>query len=110
MSTVKSEANRNRLLRSLVMRSLMLSLALGIGAVGILATIPGTAKAFPPVSVTGSRSNNGYGNVNVFGLPTVRVQSNGFGVTETIYSPGGYRTVFTPNGVTRLWYGSSFTT
>ena|SRR5579871_6371419 len=91
------------------MRCLSLSLALGLGALGIVATTPGSAKALPPVSVTGSRTN-GNGNVNVFGLPTVRIQSNGFGTTETIYSPGGYRTVFTPNGITRLWYGSSFTT
>jgi hypothetical protein len=91
------------------MRSLLLSLALGLGAAGIAATTPGSAKAFWPVTVTGGRFN-GTGNVNVFGVPVVRVQNNGFGITETVFSPGGYRTVFTPNGVTRLWYGSSMTT
>src|SRR5579862_5282526 len=96
------ELNQISLSRRLVMRCLLVTLTLGLGAIGIVATTPGSAKAFPPTNTTGSRSNNGSGNVNVFGLPTVRVQSNGFGTTETIYSPGGYRTVFTPNGVTRL--------
>jgi hypothetical protein len=91
------------------MRSVLLSLALGLGALGIAATTPDSAKAYWPVNVTGGRFN-GTGNVNVFGAPVVRVQNNGFGITETVYSPGGYRTVFTPNGVTRLWYGSSVTT
>ena len=92
------------------MRRLMLSLALGVAALGVLATSPGSAKAFWPVSVVGARSANGYGIASVAGLPTMRVQTNGFGVTKTIYSPGAYRSVFTPQSVSRLWYGSSFTT
>jgi len=91
------------------MRSLLLSLALGLGALGIVATTPESAKAYWPATVTGSRFGTS-GNVNVFGVPVARVQSNGFGITETVFSPGGYRTVFTPNGVSRLWYGSSVTT
>jgi hypothetical protein len=92
------------------MRRLLLSLALGLVALGVLATTPGSAKAYLPVRFAGPRPASGNGNVNIFAPPTVRVQSNGSGVTKTNSSPGGHRAVVAPPDATRLWYGSSFTT
>jgi hypothetical protein len=92
------------------MRSSSLSLALGLVALGVLATTPGSAKAYWPASLIGLRSASGHGAGNVVGLPSARVPSNGVGATKAVYSPGAYRGTATPNSGSRLWFGSSSTT
>jgi hypothetical protein len=78
------------------MRSLSVSLACGLAALGILAITPQSVKAYWPANVSGLRVN-GHGTVNFFGRPAVHVQANGI---------GGFQT----NSIASLWYGSSATT
>jgi hypothetical protein len=85
----------------------LLSLALGIVALGVLAATPGSAKAFPPTGVMGSRSANGCGSASVVGVPAARIQSSGYGMTKPLYSPAASRAAFTSRDVSRLWFGSS---
>ena len=91
------------------MRSLLFSVTVCLAALGIVATTPDVAKAYWPASMTGYRYH-GFGTMSTFGVPLVRWQNSSSGLTQSIYSPGGFRSTDSPFGVMRLWYGPSTTT
>ena len=87
------------------MKSLILSLAFGMGALGLVAATPGEAKAWRPMGMWGSNwggmwGSRGFGRtVQLNGNPTVSSTTNGSNVTLTIAFPSGVRSQLTHNGV-----------
>jgi len=60
------------------------------------------ARAAWPVVTTGHQFG-GFGFFNAFGVPAFRQFNNSSGFGRMVYSPGAYRTVFTPNSVMQIW-------
>lgn len=95
------------------MKSLLLSLTLGLGALGLVATTPGEAKAWGHMGMWrgswgGMWGSRGFGRVVQFnGTPTVSSTTSGSNVMLTINLPGGVRSTLTRGGVAQLFFGPS---
>src|SRR5579871_2847251 len=92
------------------MKSLMLSLAVGLGALGLVAISPGEAKAWHGMGMWGggmwgSRGSGGIVQFN--GTRTVSSTTSGSNVVLTINQPGGVRSTLTRGGVAQLFFGPS---
>jgi hypothetical protein len=95
------------------MKSLMLTLTLGLGALGLVAITPGEAKAWHSMGMWGGNwggmwGSRGFGRVTQFnGTPTVSSTVNGSNVMLTIAFPSGVRSRLTQGGVAQLFFGPS---
>jgi hypothetical protein len=91
------------------MKSLMLTLALGLGALGLTAMTPGEAKAWHGMGMWGGMwGSRGFGGLTQFnGTRTVSSTTSGSSVMLTINQPSGVRSTLTPGGVAQMFFGPS---
>jgi hypothetical protein len=94
------------------MRKLVLGIALGLGALGIMAATPASAKAFWIMTARGPVNVSGYnlgafGVFNAYGAPAYRPIITPWGIASNYYYPGGYHFSYTPTSVSSIYTSPS---
>jgi len=89
------------------MKSIVFSLAVLAGFLGITAASPSSAQAQYPRYNSGYRVNN-YGFYNSWAAPQYHSYANGTGFGYGVFNPGASRTTFTPNSLQRIWASQSY--
>lgn len=92
------------------MRSLILSTALMLGALGITAALPSKAQAQFPAFYNAGYRVGPYGTWGSFGLPRYNFYVNPWGFGNGLWVGPSYQTSFGPYGMNALWATQAYRT